>query len=344
MAKGVFVGRERRAQQRDPEGMPKGPSAILGAVVRRAVLVLLSVALGLAFAGGAGGRAPGRRNAAEEPYPWPLKPFDRPHAIRGNFNDPRVEFVGDELSSNFHFGVDIAAPDLAPVYAVEGGIASPHADYVDVLTSGGRDFGYWHVTPAVDNRRAVARGDLLGYVQRGWGHVHFAENLNGVYLNPLRRGALTPYYDTTSPTIAAVTITRAGKPLNPTNVTGVVDLTCEAYDLPPIAPPPPWQGTRVTPALLRWRILRAGGQPTRWKTAVDFRSTLLPNALFHLVYAPGTKQNRAGRPGRYVFYLKAGWSSAKLRNGSYRLQVGAWDTRGNSAFGALPFTIANPER
>src|SRR5207237_102931 len=104
----------------------------------------------------------------------------------GNFDDPRVDFVGDELNSSFHFGVDISAPDYAPVYAVAAGTASRHADYVDVLTSGGRDFGYWHVTPAVENRQSVARGDLLGYVQRGWGHVHFAENLNGVYLNPLR--------------------------------------------------------------------------------------------------------------------------------------------------------------
>jgi murein DD-endopeptidase MepM/ murein hydrolase activator NlpD len=313
--------------------------------VRRAVLALLCVVAGLTVAGGAGGHARPRRSAAGAPYPWPLKPFDRPHPIRGNFNDPRVEFVGEDLTSNFHFGVDISAPDLAPVYAVAPGIASPHGDYVDVLTGGGRAFGYWHVTPAIEGRGAVARGDLLGYVQRGWGHVHFAENVNGVYLNPLRRDALTPYYDTTSPTVAAVTIVQAGKPVAPTSVSGVVDLTCDAYDLPALPLPPPWQDTRVTPALIRWRILHASGRPaTRWKIAVDFRSSLLPNNLYNLVYAPGTKQNRAGRPGRYVFYLKEGWSSARLRNGSYRLLVGAWDTRGNSAFGALPFTIANAKK
>ena len=101
----------------------------------------------------------------------------------------------------------------------------------------------------------------------------------------------------------------------------------------------------MTPALIRWRIVRASGRPaTRWKTAVDFRFSLLPNAAFNLVYAPGTKQNRAGRPGRYVFYLREGWSSARLPNGEYRLKVGAWDTRGNSAFGALPFTVANAKR
>ena len=129
--------------------------------------------------------------------------------MRGNFDDPRVEFVGDELASNFHFGIDIAAADGTPVYAVAPGIASRHGDYVDVLSSSGRDFGYWHVTPTGRRRRAVKQGDLLGHVERGWGHVHFAENLNGVYVNPLRRGALTPYTDTTPPTVAAVSITRA---------------------------------------------------------------------------------------------------------------------------------------
>jgi murein DD-endopeptidase MepM/ murein hydrolase activator NlpD len=309
--------------------------------VRRAVLLLVAFAA-LALPAAAGTH---RRVRHGTSYPWPLKPFDREHPVRGNFDDPRVDFVGDELSSNFHFGIDIAAADGTPVYAVEGGIAAGHRDYVDVLTGSGRDFGYWHVKPAVHNRELVKQGQLLGYVQRGWGHVHFAENLNGVYVNPLRRGALTPYTDTTPPTVEAVAITRAGKAVDPANVSGVVDLTCDAYDVPEIDPPWPWQETRVTPALIRWRIVGADGQPaTRWKTAVDFRSALLPNGLFNLVYAPGTKQNRAGRPGRYVFYLEEGWSSEKLPNGSYRLVVGAWDTRGNGGYGTLPFTIANEQR
>jgi Peptidase family M23 len=309
--------------------------------VRRA-LPLLCAALALALPAAAGSDTKSRGLTS---YAWPLKPFNRAHPVRGNFDDPRVDFVGDEISSNFHFGIDISAADGTPVYAVAAGIASRHPDYVDVLTSSGRDFGYWHLTPAVKNRQPIARGDLLGYVQRGWGHVHFAENLNGVYVNPLRRGALTPYVDTTPPTVEAVTISRAGRPLETARVSGVVDLTCDAYDVPEIDPPWPWQETRVTPALVRWRIVRADGQPaTRWKTAVDFRFALLPNGLFNLVYAPGTKPNRANRPGRYVFYLEEGWSSAKLRNGSYRLVVGAWDTRGNGGYGTLPFTIANEKR
>jgi hypothetical protein len=303
--------------------------------VRRAVVVAFA-ASALVLAAPAVARAS---------YPWPLKPFTRAHPVRGYFNDPRLEFEGDELQSAFHFGIDISAPDGADVYAVTGGVVSRHADYVTVTTPDGRDFGYWHVDPVVEQGQPVGEGALLGQVRPGWSHVHFAESRNGVYVNPLRPGALSPYTDTTSPTVAAVTISRGGKPVNAANVAGVVNLTCDAYDIPPLRPPPPWRDARVTPALVRWRILRASGRPaSRWKTAVDFRFTLKPSALFNLVYAPGTKQNRANRPGRYVFYLKAGWSSRKLPNGDYRLKVGAWDNRGNSAFGTLPFTIANPAR
>lgn len=302
--------------------------------VRRARLAFVCVAVSLT--------APA---AAHASYPWPLKSFGRPHAIRGYFNDPRRDFEGENLNSSFHFGIDISAVDGLGVYAVAGGVVSRHTHYVTVTTPDGRDFGYWHIDPVVEQGQQVGQGTLVGRAEAGWRHVHFAESLNGVYLNPLRPGALSPYYDTTSPTVAAVSITRGGKPVDPANVTGIVDLTCDAYDIPSLAPPPPWRDTRVTPVLIRWRILRADGRPvTRWRTAIDFRFTLMPNALFNLVYAPGTRQNRAGRPGRYVFYLKAGWSSAKVPNGAYRLKVGGWDTRGNSAFGSLPFTIANQTR
>src|SRR5207244_3505053 len=97
-----------------------------------------------------------------------------------------------------------------------------------------------------------------------------------------------------------------------------------------------WDDTRVTPALIRWRILRGitGGQAP-WKTAVDFRSSLMPSALFNLVYAPGTRQNRAGRPGNYNFYLRQAWRSTRLRDGPYRLQVAAFDSRRNSGASRL---------
>ena len=54
-----------------------------------------------------------------------------------------------------------------------------------------------------------------------------------------------------------------------------------------------------------------------------------------------TRQNRAGRPGRYVFYLLRGLDTHDLPNGYYRLEVQASDTRGNTATSVLPFRIDN---
>jgi peptidase M23-like protein len=276
-------------------------------------------------------------------YQWPLRPLDKPHAIRGYFNDPRSDFAGQEPQSAFHFGIDISARDAAPVYAVAEGMVSRYPSHVTV-TSNGRDFGYWHIAPSVESGQAVEQGALLGTVEPGWGHVHFAESVNGVYVNPLRPGALTPYVDTTSPTIASIGVGYAGRAVDTTKVRGRVDLTVDAFDTPPLAPPPPWDGTRVTPALIRWRILsRMSGGRARWKTAVDFRLSLMPSTLFNLVYAPGTVQNRAGRPGSYNFFLKQAWRSTSLPDGPYRLQVAAFDTRGNSARSTLDFTIANAQ-
>jgi hypothetical protein len=43
-----------------------------------------------------------------------LEPFDRAHPVRGYFNDPRIS----GKSRAFHFGIDIAAANGTPVYAV----------------------------------------------------------------------------------------------------------------------------------------------------------------------------------------------------------------------------------
>jgi len=58
-------------------------------------------------------------------YSWPLKPFNKQHPVRGTFGDPRYHLGAEGSLSAFHFGVDIAAPDGTPVYAVEGPCAAP---------------------------------------------------------------------------------------------------------------------------------------------------------------------------------------------------------------------------
>ncbi len=295
--------------------------------MRRLLLALLLLALA----------APGPALA----YGWPVKPVDEPHPIRGFFDDPRVAHGREELSRAFHFGVDIAAPDGTPVYAVERGTVNRHAHNVAVTTAEGRIFGYWHIDPVVRSKELVRTHQLLGRVQAGWGHVHLAESIDGEYLNPLRFGGLEPYVDDTPPTIAAIMLLRDGRLVDIAHVTGVVDLEADAYDTPVPEPRGAWSSSRVTPALLRWRVVAGLAEEGPWHVAADFRFVLLPDALFSLVYAPGTHENRALRPGRYRFYLEQGFDTRSLPDGFYRLEVSAGDMRGNTTTSALPFRIAH---
>ena len=252
-------------------------------------------------------------------YGWPIKPFDEQHAIRGAFDDPRD-------GRSFHFGVDISAPDGTPVYAVAPGTVYRYADAVAVRRPDDQEFAYWHITAAVPEHAYVHEGDLIGYVKPPWAHVHLAEWNGKTYLNPLRPGGLEPFTDQTAPVVGPIDVDGAG---------GRFQATVDAYDPPPIAPPPPWQDARWTPEIIRWRLLRDDRAVEDWRTAVDF-ANWLPPAMFDAVYAPGTTQNSPDRPGRYVFWL---FRNVELPHGRYALEVDASDTRGNTGAGWLTFEV-----
>jgi Peptidase family M23 len=272
------------------------------------------------------------------PYGWPLKPFDRAHPVRAYFNDPRIS----GKSKAFHFGIDISARDGSLVYAVvDGTIHLEGGRSLAVASGGGRDFGYWHVVPSVKHRQFVRRHQPVGRVEAPWGHLHFAERYRKQYRDPLRPGALTPWTDPSSPRVTSIAFFRGAKELSPLAVRGAVDVIVEAHDIPPLAVPPPWAHMPVTPAALRWRVLRGGKVVRPWHTPVDFRKSLVARELFDAIYAPGTRQNHPNKPGRYRFYVARSWSTKRLRNGLYRLQVEATDESGNSARATLPFTVSN---
>jgi hypothetical protein len=272
-------------------------------------------------------------------YGWPVEPFDRQHAIRGFFCDPRV---GDAGAESFHFGVDVAAPDGTAVHAVAAGTVNMGSgrQNVAVIESGGTVHGYWHVVPAVRHGQRVERHALLGHVARGWGHVHLAERSGGQYWNPLRKGALTPFADHGAPVVGRIVAERDGDELDPRALAGVVRLVAEAHDVPPVAAPPPWKGLPVAPALVRWRLLRGGSDVVAWRTVADFRSTL-PDAGFGRVYAAGTRQNHPGAAGLLRFLLSPAWDTRRHADGAYRLDVEAGDIRGNASRGHLEVALAN---
>ena len=284
--------------------------------------------------------------SAAQAYGWPLKPFDRMHAIRGTLDDPRFH-VAPNLTwkGSFHFGVDIAAPDGTPVYAVEPGIVVRGPDSVVLRRPNRRGFGYWHIHPVVQTGMRVRLHQLLGYILPGWGHVHFAETVAGRYRNPLRHGALTPFRELNAPVVDAISVFRIdGHALQGegTNVSGTVALIADAYELPSVEPAPPWNRARLVPSFVRWRIIPGNGDPpSAWSTAADFRFRLFPASMYASVYAPGTYQNKANRPGDYRFWLTQSLDTTSLPNGAYWVDVQAENLAGAVGENQIELSVAN---
>jgi murein DD-endopeptidase MepM/ murein hydrolase activator NlpD len=276
-------------------------------------------------------------------YSWPLKPFRKPHPIRGTFGDPRFHLAAEGQLSAFHFGVDIVARDGSPVYSVAPGVVvRRHYDSVTIGKASGHRFGYWHIRPVVKSGSHIRRHQLVGYVLEGWGHVHFAESVHGSYRNPLRKGALTPFTDHTVPNVVAVQLlTPGGSPANSQRITGAIDITANVYDTPPLAPPPPWDVARLAPASVWWDLRDSAGAVVQSSLAAYFDFALPAADLYAWIYAPGTYQNKPHRPGQYIFWLAHGLDTTSIPNGNYSLDVLASDTRNNIGTATVALTIAN---
>ena len=303
--------------------------------------------------------------AAATAYPWPVRPFNKQHPIRGFFGDPRTVFENGVLAGgfdgpgffSFHQGVDIAAPDGTPVYPVVSGIAHYLGASVLNVDTGmyqgnERIFQYFHVTPIVgEGQQVIARKTVLGYVQPPFAHVHLTE-INGTKsVNPLQRGHLTPYVDHTRPTIRDTLFrNQSGLLQTPLGLCGRVEIDVDAFDRPPMPVPGAFHDLPVAPAFVRWDITHLNGtSAVPWRTTADFRSTLPPNSRFYDVYAKGTYENapRFGTqqyrsmPGRYLFLLAGNFDTTTLPNGVYSLGVSVADVRGNHAFFQERFSVLN---
>jgi len=205
------------------------------------------------------------------------------------------------------------------VYAVASGFVQFNdATAVAVLEPSGRTIAYWHIVPVVRPRQYVVRHQLVGYIARGKRHVHLSERNDGGYVNPLRPEGIGPYRDDVGPTIAELGFAPSRA--------GTVDVVVSAFDVPPRVSRE-WPLLPVTPALIRWRIVKDGHTFVPWRIAADFQTTLPPTG-FSSIYAPRTQQNRYGEPGRYCFYIRKTWQIEKLASRGYALEVVAEDTRG----------------
>jgi len=201
-------------------------------------------------------------------------------------------------------------------------------------------------------QKVTAGETVLGHVERPFNHVHLTEYESGRIVNPLVRGRLTPYHDSTRPTVQAILLRRPGstRELLPNFVRGQVKIVAEAEDEPTVPPGRRmWHGP-VGPALLTWEIRNLAGQvvvPRR--VAADFRKTVPPDPGFWHVYARGTYQNQSVfghhysylERGAYLFELARRFDTRTLRDGIYDLIVTASDVRGNSGSQTLRFTVHN---
>ena len=343
-------------------------SAVSRFVFVTAVAIATSSALALfgAFTGGPelakATRSAGTEAVSGEGYGYPVKPFDSEHLVRANLGDPRMQFHGPPTTNtllhgngsfSFHQGVDISAPNENAVYPViDGTVTVVTNEWVRVSSGKGRAFEYWHIRPLVRiGQNVTARQTLLGHVLKSSNHVHLTEYEGSRVVNPLVRGRLTPYHDSTPPVVRAITLRSpdGGSDLLPTFVRGRVEIVADAEDMPTPAAPGGWHGP-VTPALVTWRIRNIAGRVVvRRRVAADFRTSVPRDSAFWRIYARGTYQNQTvfGRhysyrqQGTYLFRLAGQFDTRTLRDGVYDLIVSASDIRGNSGSQTLRFTVHN---
>ncbi len=295
-------------------------------------------------------------------YGWPVQPFDSAHPVRANLGDPRTVFNDPPTpqtvlygggSFQFHFGIDISAPDGTAVFpVVSGKVTHVESDWIGVDAGGGRTFQYWHLDAAVTvGQQVQARTTKLGTVKADAGHVHLTEMSGGSIVNPLAAGRLTPYDDSSDPVVGPILFRSQGNELLPNFLRGLVEIVAEAYDYPTLPVPAPWQGMPVAPALLTWRIQDLDGNAVVAETvAADFRTTIPDNPQFWSYYGRGTYQNFCvfgphfswAQPGRYLFALtRKPFDTKSIPDGVYDVVVTATDIRGNQGSSSRRFTVHN---
>lgn len=289
------------------------------------------------------------------PYPWPLKPFNRQHPVRGYFGDPRTVFSGTgENAMSFHNGVDISAYRGNHVFPVASGVVvKVTPDRIVIASAFDRRFQYIHIKPLVSiGQRVVVSKTVIGLVDPVYHHVHLSEIRGICVVNPLMPGHLTPFHDARTPTIKSIFFENvADERLSPLALTGEVRVIADAYDTPAIPSAPPWNSLPVSPVLIVWRLTTLGGKLLASSVAADYRYSIPPNRDFCEVYAPGTSQNFAAeigrfewaKPGVYLYDLTPKlFNTTTFPSGRYRFMVSAENTTGN--IGSKTVTVEIDQR
>jgi hypothetical protein len=228
---------------------------------------------------------------------------------------------------------------------------------------------------AIDRKQRIEAGSFLGKLYRHRSppsHVHFgaADCQRHLRLNPLR---YLDYTDTTPPTLTGIVVHRPGdkaaKDLG-ARVNGDVDLTLLAYDsidgMPELFPIDRLDLEIVSES--RGRIFRStvfddSETPTRasredgscqYLTDYDWYEEALGNTMYRRYWPDGFKKNSSfpialtaqtsGLPSHLQTWYHpcpGPWRTKLYPTGTYRIQVTAFDAKGNSSSYSRTIEIAN---
>ena len=236
---------------------------------------------------------------------------------------------------------------------VDGTVTVVTHEWVRVTSGDGRAFEYWHIRPLVRNGQQVtARQTVLGHIRAPSNHVHLTEYEGGRVVNPLVPGRLTPYHDSSKPTVRAIMLRRtdSGPELLPNFVRGRVEIVvgrrrqpdragpvrvarpCDAR-APHLADPQHRRpGRRAAASRRRLSHLGASGTRPSGACTPAGRTRTRRSSETHYSYL---------QRGAYLFKLAQQFDTRTLRDGVYDLIVKASDIRGNSSSQTLRFTVHN---
>ena len=278
---------------------------------------------------------------------WPVAPVLQAHPIRAGFNDPH----GGPLA---HFGVDVAAHNQAPVYAVSSGVIGSdvrHGTWDEAFTL--PPYFYYHVSLGLPVGSAVGLAGRVGSIFPRQYHVHLSEATPTCGLVDPRRptGILHDPQNTEPPVITQLTAAVANAaayapfqmgpgpvppdpstPLSLTDLHGVVDIRASVTDTPRhITRRTPQQPEMV--AAVRSYVAPLGHPRRRLgRRILAFDGArLIPPARYYQIMAYGTRRIRAcfikpSRPclTRLILHVAGtGLNTRRFPNGAYLFCVTA---------------------
>ena len=267
------------------------------------------------------------------PYPWPVKPFNRQHPVRGFFNDPRVQGA----SHAFHFGIDVSAPDGTAVYAVTPGkvFIEDHGHAVAVLAPDGRAFGYWHVKPAVAHHQQVAAAPAARAHRGAAGATSTSPRASraAISTHPAGRDPAVHRRRPSDDRADHVPARQEGAQAGPHQGPRADLLRRLRHDADPRPEAVVAHARRAGAAALPHHVRG----PLRAAAARRRRSARVPEArrLPHRLRARTRARTTRTSPAATRFILDHDWNTAAFANDGYLLEVQAADRHGNRATSGL---------